>query len=205
VSLLSTVASIVGACWAFYFVAVYPILAIYHCGKNSKLGWFRRSAWIVAMAVLGPLAAAFYYLKHPAGKSPRRDAYLALITVVAMAFWTVSELNSALDSAAKSVEQSLPTLDGTIARDVTPADRQAFIGQVTELGNEMATLPFLDVSRRLNRYTLYEGLVALQTRGNLTSDDIRFWEGLYAQRDSMGVIDLASQVESRVVSGLLGS
>jgi hypothetical protein len=45
----------------------------------------------------------------------------------------------------------------------------------------------------------------MRSRGGLSSDDLQFWDGLYEQRDHLGVVDLATKVEARTVSSLLGS
>ncbi len=185
---------------SLYFFLLYPVAAIYRCGKNEQVGWVAKSIWIVSIAITGPLAAAFYYLRHPAGSISRWIAAVCLLFTGVLAFQSIQSINQMAESASQKLSKDLANLDSAFQANVPPSDRAALTQNLATLQAELKALPWTSVSGRLSLLALEEGLAQMRDRGELSRDDVLFWESLFNDRKTSAV-DLEIRIQTRALSG----
>lgn len=188
---------------SIYFLLVYPISAAYKCGKNKKIGTVFRFFWITAIFVTGPLAAGLYFFRHPSGGASRWVATLSFAFLIASGVASIDRINHWVEVSDREITGSIsPASLATAFQESVPEDqRQQLIQHFDEVHEQLTQLGWLSVFRRLTLFELEQSLFATRSQGKLNSDDVRFWESLYADRSSVGFVELEIRIQTRALTG----
>ncbi|MDR3606126.1 MAG: hypothetical protein P4M08_01965 [Oligoflexia bacterium] len=188
---------------SLYFLLIYPIAAIYSCAKNKPLPSILRAIWIIAIVITGPLASAAYFLRHPKSRASRVIAVASLVFLGVSLVSSIDSINQWVDRSDRELADSLnsETLRSEFRQDVTDEQRQQLIQNLGALRAELSSLPWSAVSRRLSFFAVDQCLFAMRAQGKLGADDVRFWESLYADRDTVGFLELEIRIQTRALTG----
>jgi hypothetical protein len=193
---------LLGLIGSIYFFLLYPLAALYKCGKNKSIGWFFKLCWIVAVSLVGPLAAAVYFLRHPSSKASRVIAVCSVIFMLLFAVESIRTLNRTVESVSQDMAESLSPekLEKAFQPAVAQTDRRALIQHATDIRSEMASLSWWAALQRLSLFAVEQSLVDMRAQGVLSADDVRFWESLYMDRNASSFLDLELRIHTRALS-----